>query len=164
MSTYIKGALHIFFFPFFYLLLVDVQDSLQRQLFKVQFVTLIKVCAHGLRVAIHHHSLLAKLTQRADTGDGTPIKFHTAACRDSEIGKRGRRRLKLQHKEQQKYYIASQFKLRKLMPFPLFFFLATFHLFAPSFPLFQFNFLKLQNINFRSIMCTILIAGKTVTS
>lgn len=77
------------FFFFFYLLMVDVQDSLQRQLFKVQFVTLIKVCAHGLRVTIHHHCLLAKLTQCADTGDSTPIKFYTATYRDNEIGERG---------------------------------------------------------------------------
>lgn len=84
MEIGLKCLLHICFF--FYLLMVDVQDSLQRQLFKVQFVTLVKVGAHGLRVAIDHHCLLAKLTQCTDAGDSTPIKFHAAACRDSEIG------------------------------------------------------------------------------
>lgn len=69
---------------FFYLVLVDVQNPFQWHLLKVQSVTLIKICAHRLWVAIHHDRFVAKLTQCADTGDSTPIKLHTAACQETE--------------------------------------------------------------------------------
>lgn len=95
-------VLFCFFFLFFcYLLIVDVQDSFQRQFFKVQFVTFIKVCAHSLRVAIHHHGLLSKLTKCADTGDSTPIKLYTAPCKDRKIKKGGKESTKLQYKNKQ---------------------------------------------------------------
>lgn len=82
-----------------YLILVDVQDPFQWQLLKVQSVTLIKICAHRLWVAIHHDGLVAKLTQRADTGDSTPIKLHTAACQETEKWARKGRMQRRKHKQ-----------------------------------------------------------------
>ena len=138
------------FFPFwvffflFYLLMVDVYDSLQRQLFKVQFVTLIKVCAHGLRVTIHHHCLLAELTQCADTGDSTPIKFHAATYRDHEIGERGEEKPEVITQREAEIY-CQPVKAKRANALSI-----------------QFFF---QNINVRSIdiMYSILLAGKTGT-
>lgn len=65
----------------FYLLLVDVQDPLQRQFLKVEPVTLVEIRAHCLRVAVHHHGLPAQLAQGADAGDGAPVELDAAACR-----------------------------------------------------------------------------------
>lgn len=92
---------------FLYLILVDVQDPFQWQLLKVQSVTLIKIRAHCLWVAIHDHGLVAKLTQRADTGDSTPIKLHTAACQETE------RKGRMQRKNINRYSQHSSLKKKK---------------------------------------------------
>ena len=61
-----------------HLLLCDVQNAFQSQLFKVQAVTFVKVRADSLRVVVYHHCPHAHLTQGSDTGHCTPVKLHTA--------------------------------------------------------------------------------------
>lgn len=64
-----------------YLLLCDVEDAFQGQLFKIEAVALIKVSADCLRVVVHHHRLLAHLSQSSDAGHCAPVKLNTAPCR-----------------------------------------------------------------------------------
>lgn len=61
------------------LLLGDVQDAFQGELFKVKAVTLVKIGADRLGVVVDHHRPLAHLSQSSDTGHRAPVKLNTAA-------------------------------------------------------------------------------------
>lgn len=63
------------------LLLGDVQDAFQGQLFEIKAITLVKVSADCLRVVVHHHCLLAHLSQGSDARHCTPVKLNTAPWR-----------------------------------------------------------------------------------
>ena len=61
------------------LLLVDVEDALERELLEVEAVALVVVGRDGLRVVVDHHGLLAHLAQRADRRDGAPVELDRRA-------------------------------------------------------------------------------------
>lgn len=67
-----------------YLPLVNVQDALQRQLLKIEPVALVEVGADRLGVVVHHHCVLAHLSEGTDTGHGTPVELHAASCYTGE--------------------------------------------------------------------------------
>lgn len=58
--------------------MIDVQDPLLGQFFKVETVAFIKISADGLWVVVHHDGLPAQVTERSDAGDRTPVKLDTA--------------------------------------------------------------------------------------
>lgn len=62
-----------------YLLMIDVQDALERQLLEIEAVALVKVGADRLWVVVHHHCALAHLSEGSDAGHGTPVELHAAA-------------------------------------------------------------------------------------
>mmetsp|Transcript_31196 Transcript_31196/g.52738 ORF Transcript_31196/g.52738 Transcript_31196/m.52738 type:complete len:215 (+) Transcript_31196:1291-1935(+) len=59
------------------LLVNDVEHALQRQLFEIQAVRLVKVSAHGFRVVIDHDTLVPLGAKGVHTAHGTPIEFDT---------------------------------------------------------------------------------------
>lgn len=67
-----------------YLLMVNIQNALERQLLEIEAVALVEVGADCLGVVVHHHCALAHLSEGTDTGNGTPVELHAAAWNTSE--------------------------------------------------------------------------------
>lgn len=67
-----------------YHLMVNIQNTLERQLLEIEAVALVEVGADRLRVVVHHHCALAHVSEGADTGHGTPVELHTAAWNTRE--------------------------------------------------------------------------------
>mmetsp|Transcript_14281 Transcript_14281/g.23195 ORF Transcript_14281/g.23195 Transcript_14281/m.23195 type:complete len:1459 (-) Transcript_14281:343-4719(-) len=57
--------------------LIDIEDTLERKLLKVELVTLVEVSGYSLRVVVDHDTLLAKLAEGADGGHRAPIELNT---------------------------------------------------------------------------------------
>ena len=58
---------------------VDVQNSLEGELIKIEAFSLVVVRRDGLGVVVDHARVLSKLAHRSQSGDGAIIKFNRAA-------------------------------------------------------------------------------------